>query len=68
MAVGAPHHATCDLVLQAPQADLAASELHDGAGLGSDVVEVQHADVRLAAVDAAGCGKRLQRHAQIARV
>ena len=65
MAVGAPHHATCDLVSQTAQADLAASELHDGAGLGTDVVEVQHADVQLATVDAAGHGQRRKREANV---
>jgi hypothetical protein len=66
VAVCAPHHATGDLVPQALQPDLAAGELHHAAGLCANMIEVEDADVGLAAVDAARCGERCQGEADVA--
>jgi hypothetical protein len=68
MAVRAADLAAADLVTQPPDSNLTAYELVDSRGLIADVIEVEHADVGLTAVDASGCRKRLERDAQIARV
>jgi hypothetical protein len=57
VAVGAADQAAADLPSEAAEPDLAVGELHHGPCLAPDVIEVQDADVGLAAVDASRCGQ-----------
>ena len=68
MAVRAADLTACDLVAETLQARFPPHELRDRRGLLADVIEVQYADIRLAAVDAAGGGQRFECGSQIARV
>jgi hypothetical protein len=54
MAVGAPDLATRDLSLQGGDRMLVDSQDHDAPAFGAEVIEVQHDQIGLAAVDAAG--------------
>jgi hypothetical protein len=68
VAVGAADQAALNLLSEAGEADLSVGELHDGPRLRPDVIEVQDADVRLAAVDASGYGQYLQGEPHVTRL